>query len=110
MFDDLTIDGIYADKLEASTLRYVIKQLIESTDDINDLKDIISDFLRTHGKFNHLYTCECCGDHVGDYTMELHKRDKEFYDKEVQTMLHIMTKAGFGQKLADKWYPVNTEK
>lgn len=107
MFNDLTIDGINADKLEAPILRYVIKRLIESTDNIDDLKDIISGFLQTHGKYNHLYTCGCCEDHVGEYTMELHKKDKEFYDKEVQTMLHIMTKAGFGQKRADKWFPTN---
>lgn len=69
--DSLTVDGIETVNMEVDKVKEVIKKLVDNENDIGTLQSILIDLVETRGDFEDLGNCECCGDWITKYTIEI---------------------------------------
>lgn len=73
------VSGLDIDEKDYSTLTEEEKQSvwIKILEDLEEkyseynCQELINWYLDTFGEYKHLYTCEQCGDSVGEYTIEI---------------------------------------
>lgn len=72
--DCFEADGQPMNSLPIETLRKIANKVIEMADE-TDLIWLISDIVESKGKHKHMGTCDCCGDSINKWTMEINDED-----------------------------------
>lgn len=70
--DSLTIDGKETIDIPIEDIRKVLHKLIDIEDDLGTLQEIYISLLSAQGKYEcSSKPCECCGDYVTTYKLEI---------------------------------------
>lgn len=69
--DSLTINGIETIDMPLEEVKGVIKKLIDKTDDIAMLQDVLIRIIDTLGEYEDTGYCEQCGDYGSKYTLRI---------------------------------------
>lgn len=69
--DSLTIDGVETINMKVEDLQRVICKIINKEEDIAILQQVLINLIEVNGEYKYLGHCECCGDHISNYTLEV---------------------------------------
>lgn len=67
----LTVDGVETVDMDINDLKKVICKLVERETDVAELQDLWMSLMQSQGEYKDLGHCECCGDWITNYTLEL---------------------------------------
>lgn len=67
----LTVDGVETVDMDINDLKKVICKLVERETDVAELQDLWISLMQSQGEYKDLGHCECCGDWITNYTLEL---------------------------------------
>lgn len=67
----LTIDGVETVDMPVDEFKKVIYQLIDRESDLCTLQNIWINLIEQQGEYEDLGHCECCGDYIFKYTLEI---------------------------------------
>lgn len=67
----LTVDGVETVDMNINDLKKVICKLVERETDVAELQDLWMSLMQSQGEYKDLGHCECCGDWITNYTLEL---------------------------------------
>ena len=74
-YNDLEIDGVFAEKIPIDELKVVCKKLIDENNDSDSLQQIIIDYLYQidRAKLSNYdsWKCETCGDYVEIFELDI---------------------------------------
>lgn len=68
--NSLTVDEKETVDIDINKLKSIIKHLIDKTDDISILQELILSFVQEYGTYEYLGTCEQCGDSIDKFVYE----------------------------------------
>ncbi len=69
--DSLTIDGVETINMKVEDLQRVICKIINKEEDIAILQQVLINLIEANGEYKYLGHCECCGDYISNYTLEV---------------------------------------
>lgn len=69
--DSLTIDGVETVDMKVEDLQRIICKIINKEEDIATLQQVLINLIETNGEYKDLGHCECCGDYISKYTLEV---------------------------------------
>lgn len=67
----LTVDGVETVDMDINDFKKVICKLVERETDVAELQDLWMSLMQSQGEYKDLGHCECCGDWIMNYTLEL---------------------------------------
>lgn len=67
----LTVDGVETVDMKTEDLQEVICKLVKRETDIATLQQIWMNLMESQGDYKDLGHCECCGDWITNYTLEI---------------------------------------
>ena len=68
--NSLTVDEKETVDIDINKLKSIIKHLVDKTDDISILQELILSFVQEYGTYEYLGTCEQCGDSIDKFVYE----------------------------------------
>jgi len=69
--NSLTVNGKETADMPVEEVRKAAHVLIDYTDSLSDLQEVLIQILCTHGEYKDLGWCMTCGDHNEEYTLEV---------------------------------------
>ena len=69
--NSLSVNGEETSEMEVNKLKEIICKLINAEKQTAVLQDILIDLVETNGEHKHLGTCDCCGDSIDKWTLEI---------------------------------------
>ena len=70
--DSLSVDGVETIDMSPDKLREVIHELVDREQDLAVLQDLFMSCVQSQGEYSSSdEPCECCGDFVTTYTLEI---------------------------------------
>lgn len=67
----LTVDGVETVDMKTEDLQEVICKLVKRETDTATLQQIWMNLMESQGDYKDLGHCECCGDWISNYTLEI---------------------------------------
>lgn len=68
--NSLTVDEKETVDMDINELKSIVKYLVDKTDDISILQELIMSFVQEYGIYENLGTCEQCGDSIDKFVYE----------------------------------------
>lgn len=68
--NSLTVDEKETVDIDINKLKSIVKHLVDKTDDISILQELILSFVQEYGTYEYLGTCEQCGDSIDKFVYE----------------------------------------
>lgn len=67
----LTVDGVETVDMKVEDLQDVICKLVKREKDVATLQNLWISLMESQGEFKDLGHCDCCGDWIINYTLEI---------------------------------------
>lgn len=69
--DSLTIDGVETIDCSMDKIKKVLCKLVKNETDLAILQSMLQDFISSHGVYEDLGHCDCCGDFISNYKLKI---------------------------------------
>lgn len=69
--DSLTVDNVETINMKIEDLQTILCKLIKKESDIATLQQLLITIIDSEGEYKYLGHCECCGDYISEYTLEV---------------------------------------
>lgn len=71
MCDTLNVDGVETIDMKLEDVKNIVKKLIDKEEDLAVIQDLLTNLLESQGKYEDLGHCDCCGDWITKYEIEI---------------------------------------